>query len=369
MNSRTPLLYFRGRVGLYHLLRTLGIGPGDEVLLQAFTCLAVPEAIMAAGAKPVWVDLAPDSVNVSPADCRAKISARTRALIVQHTFGIPAELGAILDLAREHHLALIEDCCHSFASKYSGRLLGTVGDAAFWSFEWGKPIVAGVGGAACFNDTPRQQRLAAGLGTDCMPPPAKREAVLEAQYFAFTRSYGPRTFWWVRRAFRLLGRLRVAESNYNPIGPGVAIAPEFSWRMARGAAQRLPRARAVAEQFEPQRRTQALTYAQGLRPDVCRLPNVPAGADAVFSRFPLFISNRPEVLEVAAKRNLEVAAWFATPIHPLDGSELELVHYRPGSCPQAERAARRIVSLPVHPRVSPSFQAAVIELINHHGRA
>lgn len=369
MSFGTPLLYFRGRVGLYHLLRTLGIGPGDEVLVQAFTCLAVPEAIMAAGARPVWVDLAPGSVNLSPADCGAKINPRTRAIIVQHTYGIPAELGGILDLARQHQLAVIEDCCHSFASKYSGRLLGTWGDAAFWSFEWGKPIVAGVGGAACFNDAARQQRLAASQVSDFAPPPAKREAVMDAQYFAFTRSYGPRTFWWVRRAFRLLGRLRVAESNYNPLGPCVAIAPEFSWCMARGAAQRLPRARTAAEQFEPQRRAQAAAYARELNPDACRIPPVPPEADAVYSRFPLFVSNKQEVLDVAAKRNLEVAAWFATPVHPLEGAELELVHYRPGSCPEAERAAGRILSLPVHPRVTPSFQAAVVELINHHGRA
>lgn len=369
MISETPLLYFRGRVGLYHLLRTLGIGPGDEVLLQAFTCLAVPEAIMAAGARPVWVDLAPDSVNLSPADCRAKISPRTKALIVQHTFGIPAELGELLELARQRQLALIEDCCHSFASKYSGRLLGTLGDAAFWSFEWGKPIVAGVGGAAWFNDAPRQQRLAESHLRDFSLPPGKREMIMDAQYLAFTRSYAPRTYWWVRRAFRLLGRLRVAESNYNPLGPGIAIAPEFSWRIARGAERRLPAARTAAERFEAERRLQAGAYARELQSDACTLPPVPSGADAVYSRFPLFVSNKQEVLEVAAKRNLEVAAWFATPVHPLDGAELELVHYRPGLCPQAERAAGRILSLPVHPRVTPSFQGEVVELINCHGRA
>jgi perosamine synthetase len=362
------LPFFRGRAGLYHLLRTLDIGPGDDVLLQAFTCLAVPEAVMATGARPVWVDLAPDSVNLSLEGCLERITPRTKAIIVQHTFGIPADLQPLLEFARSRQLPLIEDCCHSFASTYSGRPVGTMGDGAFWSFEWGKPVVAGIGGAARFNDSSRQERLAA-AHRGLVPPPARKEFILDAQYLAFTQSYSPRTFWWVRRAFRLLGRLRIAESNYNPVGPDVALSPEFSWRMARGAARRLPGARHAAEQFEAQRRSQAALYRRDLAATATSLPPVPAAGEAVYSRFPLFVSNKNDVLRAAARRNLEVAEWFATPVHPLEGAALAQVHYRPGSCPEAESAAKRILSLPVHPSVTPAFQQAVVELINRHGRS
>ena len=367
-STKEPLLYFRGRVGLYHLLRTLNIGRGDEVLLQAFTCLAVPEAIMATGATPVWVDLARDSVNLSPIDCLARITPRTKAIIVQHTFGIPADLGPILGITQSRQLPLIEDCCHSFASTYAGKPLGSIGDAAFWSFEWGKPIVAGIGGAARFNRLDWQEQLTA-AHSELTAPPARKELILNAQYIAFARSYSPKTFWWVRRAFRLLGRIRIAESNYNPVGPGVAMSQEFSWRIARGAERRLPQARRTAEQFGPGRRAQAAYYLQHFGPDACVLPVVPPNGDAVYSRFPVFVSNKEEILRTAAKRNLEVAAWYATPVHPHSGTDLAKVHYKQGSCPEAERAAKRILSLPVHPLVTRSFQDAVVELLNGHGRA
>jgi perosamine synthetase len=364
-----PLNYFRGRVGLYHLLRILGVGPGDEVLLQAFTCLAVPEAIMAVGATPVWVDLAPGSVNLAPEDCASKVTAKTKAIVVQHTFGIPADFHSVAEIARTHNLPIIEDCCHSFASTYHSRPLGSLGAAAFWSYEWGKPVVAGIGGAARFNDPERHRLLVASHARELTPPPARKEAVLEAQYAVFMGSYSPRTFWWVRRAFRTLGKLRIATSNYNPVGPEVAMAADFSWHMARGAGRRLPQAQAQAVKFEPKRRQQADFYLGNLRPSSCQFPVVPPGGEAVYSRFPLFVANKQEVIAAASRANLEVAEWFSTPVHPLDGQELNAVHYRPGSCPVAENAARHILSLPVHPKVTPRFQAAVTELINRHGRA
>lgn len=365
----SPLDYFRGRVGLYHLLRVLGVGPGDEVLLQAFTCLAVPEAVMAVGAIPVWVDLAPGSVNLAPEDCAAKVTAKTKAIVVQHTFGIPAEFHSVAEIARTRHLPIIEDCCHSFASTYHSRPLGSLGAAAFWSYEWGKPVVAGIGGAARFNDPERHRQLVASHARELVPPPARKEAVLEAQYAIFMGSYSPRTYWWMRRAFRTLGKLRLATSNYNPVGPEIAKAADFSWRMARGARRRLANAQKRAESFSAERRQQADFYRNHLSEASCQLPSVPAGGEAVYSRFPLFVANKRQVIEAAAAANLEVAEWFATPVHPLEGPGLTAVCYRPGSCPAAEHAARHILSLPNHSKVTTDFQAEVTDLINHHGRA
>jgi dTDP-4-amino-4,6-dideoxygalactose transaminase len=348
-------------------LRTLSVGPGDEVLLQAFTCLAVPEAVLAAGATPVWGDLAPGSVNLSVVAAKALIGSRTKAVIIQHTFGIPAEVAPLLQAAAAAGVPVIEDCCHAFGSTYNGTPLGELGAGAFWSYEWGKPVIAGVGGGARFNDPARQAQLKAAHARDFRFPPRRRELKLEAQYFAFVRSYSPRTFWWVRRAFRALGKLRVAESNYNPVNGDAA--PDFHWRMAKAAERRLPEARRKADAFAATRRAQADFYRRNLAGDSCRLPLVPVAGEVVYSRFPLFVSNKDEVLAAAAVRNLEVAAWFSTPVHPLQGDELCAVHYRPGSCPEAERVAGSILSLPVHPKVSSAFQAAVVELVNRHGRA
>ena len=83
----------------------------------------------------------------------------------------------------------------------------------------------------------------------------------------------------------------------------------------------------------------------------------------------MFVPRKESLLDAACAANLEMAAWYATPVHPLAGNELRLVHYTPGSCPRAEEAAAALVSLPVNPKVTPAFQDRLVDLINRHGSA
>ena len=100
-----------GRTALFAILKAFSIGPDDEVLLQAFTCVAVPNSIIWVGEKPIYIDI-DESLNIDPTDIERKITVHTKAIIVQHTFGIPAQMDAIIRIARKHHLILIEDCAH-----------------------------------------------------------------------------------------------------------------------------------------------------------------------------------------------------------------------------------------------------------------
>ena len=364
-----PLLYYRGRVALYDILRQLGVGAGDEVALQAFTCVAVPEAVMAIGATPLWIDVAPNSVNMDPASLAARVTAKTKAVIAQHTFGIPADLDPIAAFATSRGLPVMEDCCHSMASTHKGRLLGSVGVAAFWSYEWGKPVIAGVGGEARFNDTALRSGAASEYSANFQPPPFRKSAVIAAQYVAFSLLYSPRRFWAIRRAFRAAGSARVIESNYNPVGPGAAMAADFGWRMCGFSRGRLARARARAADHLALRRRQAERYADGLCIDGVAIPPVPAEADAVYARFPIVVERKPALLAAARAANVEIADWFATPVHPLSGDDLSLVHYVDGSCPHAETMAQSLVSVPLGGKVTEDFQRDVIEVIRRHVRA
>jgi dTDP-4-amino-4,6-dideoxygalactose transaminase len=367
--SERQLLYFRGRVAQYHILRLLGVGPGDEVLLQAFTCVAVPEAIMATGAKPIWVDLAPGSVNLDPIDLASKITPRTKAIIAQHTFGIPADLDAIIPIAEGAGVPLIEDCCHSFASFHKERPLGSLGVAAFWSYEWGKPVIAGIGGEARFNSSALRARAEASHATEFKQPPSRASAVIAAQYLMHALTYGPRRYWTVRRVFHTLGRARIARSNYNAVGPGVVMARDFGWGICGFSEGRLGSSRAKAGAFLQDRVLQAGRYSAGLRGPRVGLPSVPADSNAVYSRFPAFVPGKKRLLAAAREANLEVAGWFTTPVHPLEGKDLAAVSYAEGSCPRAEEAARTLVSLPLHPKVDRTFQDQLIHLVNAHADA
>jgi dTDP-4-amino-4,6-dideoxygalactose transaminase len=350
-------------VGLAAILNALGIGRGDEVATQAFTCLAVPEAIMAVGAKPLYIDIEKDGVNMSAGDLATRITGSTRAVIVQHTYGIPADMDRLMNLARENGIPVIEDCCHTVASRYRGRDLGSFGVASFYSFEWGKPIVVGIGGSVLAN-TPK---LAAALGKDYRryrEPRIHRQIRLLAQFAAHAIVYRPTLYWPVRDLFHAAGKLGLGENNYNPIAPDAGPHPDFSTRMSgvhrfmlrrklRGLGATVFHARRVSRRYE-----------RYIPSGAAVLPITPQHGDAVYARYPLFVDDKPRMLARARERRIELSGWYSTPVHPLEGDNLLKVHYPPGCCPNAERANARIVSLPTHLKVRPRHIDSYVSLFN-----
>lgn len=123
-----------GRSSLMAILNSLNLEKGSEVLLQAFTCNAAPNPIIWNGLKPVYVDCDEETFNIDIEDLKKKITPQSKAVMVQHTFGLAAEMDKILNVCRENNLILIEDCAHSLGAEYQGKKVGTFGKAAFFSF-------------------------------------------------------------------------------------------------------------------------------------------------------------------------------------------------------------------------------------------
>ena len=140
-----------GRSALMAVLHGLGLQNGSEVLLQAFTCNAAANPIRWSGLVPVFVDCN-ESYNMSATDLKRKITPKSRAVMVQHTFGLPADIDEIKKICDENNLALIEDCAHSLGAKYHGQKVGTFGKAAFFSLSRDKVISCVYGGMAVTND-------------------------------------------------------------------------------------------------------------------------------------------------------------------------------------------------------------------------
>ncbi len=148
-----------GTAGLHLALVTLGIGEGDEVILPAFTFVAVVNAVLQVRATPVLVEMDPVTLNLDPAAVEHSISPRTRAILAVHTFGIPAQMNALKDLAARHHLALIEDASEAIGARFDGRLAGTFGDLAVFGFYPNKQITTGEGGAVLTRDPAHARSL------------------------------------------------------------------------------------------------------------------------------------------------------------------------------------------------------------------
>jgi perosamine synthetase len=136
-----------GTSALHLSLEALGITEGDEVIVPSFTFIAVANTVRYARAVPVFVDIDPDTLNINPQLIEPAITGRTKAIIVVHTFGVPADINEIREVARAHGIAIIEDACEALGAEYFGRKVGGLGDAAAFGFYPNKQMTTGEGGA------------------------------------------------------------------------------------------------------------------------------------------------------------------------------------------------------------------------------
>lgn len=361
----STLTYYRGRVALYALLKALNVGPGDEVATQAFTCIAVPEAIMATGASPLYVDIQASGFNMEPEHLVSRLTSRTRAIVVQHTYGIPADIEKIVKLADEQGIPVIEDCCHTLLSTHKSIPVGKFGAASFYSFEWGKPVAAGIGGAAVINDPKLQDAVVQeyrGYGR----PAASRQFRLEVQYFAFQLLFRPALFWRVRSLYHLLSRLGVAEGSYNPLG---RVADDFALRMPEKTQRRMARKLCQLDSTATHSRWVVDQYRQRIHSVGVSHPVPPLDSDIVFVRYPMLVNDKQRVLDEARQANVELADWYSTPVHPLSKPDWHLVNYDGGSCPNAEIRCGQIVTLPTHGAVGSGYINRVSEFFGEMNSA
>ncbi len=142
-----------GTSALHLCIRALGISEGDEVIVPSFAFIAVANVLRYERALPVFIDIDAQTLNLDPGKIEEAITPRTRAIIVVHTFGCPAALGEILEIARRHQLFVIEDACEALGAQFDGRKVGSFGDAGVFGFYPNKQITSGEGGMIVTNDS------------------------------------------------------------------------------------------------------------------------------------------------------------------------------------------------------------------------
>jgi perosamine synthetase len=143
----------------------VGVGPGDEVLHPCYTWICSIAPAVHLGARPVFCEIDPETLVIDPADMERRITPRTRCISVVHLFGNPADMGAIMDVARRHHLPVVEDCSHAHGATYGGRKVGTIGDVGCFSMQGtnpgGKAVSGGEAGMIVTNDDRLWERIMA----------------------------------------------------------------------------------------------------------------------------------------------------------------------------------------------------------------
>lgn len=158
-----------GTVALHLALLALGIGPGDEVIVPTLTYIAPANAIAYAGATPVFVDSVRSSWQMDPEDVRKNISSKTRAIMAVHLYGHPCEMDALMQIALEHGLFVVEDCAEAFGTLYKGKHVGGFGHISTFSFYGNKTITTGEGGMVVTNDRTLYERAVHLKGQGLIP--------------------------------------------------------------------------------------------------------------------------------------------------------------------------------------------------------
>ncbi len=298
-----------GTAALHLALLACGIGPGDEVITTPFTFYATAEAIVQAGATPIFVDIRPDTYNMDPEKLPAAITPRTRAIIPVHLFGQPADMDPILAVARQHGLWVIEDAAQAHAADYRGRRCGSIGDLACFSFFPSKNL-------GCYGD--------GGMVTTNDPTLAAR----------------------IRR-LRDHGRV----SKYEHVEPG------WGYRLDALQAAILAAKLPHLEQWTEQRRAAARRYAELLQDSEVILPVELPGNRHVYHLYVIRTPRRDELYQHLAAQGIGVGIHYPLPLH------LQPVHrnmgWGPGSFPVAEFVANEVLSLPLYAEITPEQQARV----------
>lgn len=338
-----------GRVGFFGILNALGVGPGDDVLLQAPTHIVVPNAIHAAGARPVYADCVPDNWNLDLDDAARKITQRTRVLLLQHTFGIPADMDRVTAFCEAHGLVLVEDCVHALGATWRDRQAGSFGRAAFFSTEETKVISTTMGGMVVTDD-PDLDAAVARFQARCDPPSASLARAYLLKLLVYHALTQPELHRFARAAYERASRRQPLPVPTDPSELTGGVRPRYEQRLSNGqAAVGLSQLAQLADNLAHRRATAAL-YGRLLGSAGCRPPSVPQPAEPSWVRYPVAVADR-----AAAERALAPYAvpgtWFSSVLE--EAASPAAGGYRAGSCPVAEDAARHLVNLPTHPRVRP----------------
>ena len=344
--------FWKGRVALYALLRALEVGPGHEVILQGYTCVMDVNPIKYVRANPIYVDIEPDTFNINVNLLKEKITDSTKVIIAQHTYGTPCDMDAIMTLADSRGITVIEDCCLSLGSRYRNKLTGTFGKAAYFSFQWNKPYTTGLGGMVVTGDRELAERIESLQANEMCSPSGREVFMLRLQLFIYRLLIYPRTTALAQSLFRYLTRKGAvvgssSTSEFEPVKPDDFFKGTSTVQARSGLSQLGKIEQNIAHRVKTARLYDRLLEDEGWKARAYDETLM----QPVMVRYPLRIAEKSEALAKAAKAGIELGSWFECPLHPIE-TLLASYDYEIGMCPEAEKAGRQVVNLPLHARAN-----------------
>jgi len=360
--------FIKGRVALYAILRAMGIGAGDEVVVPGFTCVIVAAAIKYTGARPVYYDINPLSLQGDPDLAALAITERTRAVLIQHNYGTPAPFGHLGPICSAKGISIIEDCAHAMGASVGGQPVGLMGDAAFASLQWSKPTTTGLGGIARINRPDLTLKLEQVVGEDFSEPSVIKSIYLGVLSAAYRAWYRPSWYWSAQSVYRWAGKKGLIQGS-SSIGELESKTMPIGYRETFGSVRSKSLKMALSDlpRVLGHRRNIHSLYRKYLKNEIAWLPpEEDSDVCGAALRFPMLVENRSELLNAARRSRIEIGDWFNAPLHPA-GCPPEVFDYEAGMCPIAEAASSRVINLPTHQHTSPDVAQKTVEFVKVHG--
>jgi dTDP-4-amino-4,6-dideoxygalactose transaminase len=302
-----------GTDALLNSLMSLGIGPGDEVITTPFTFFATAGCIARTGARPVFVDIDRRTYNIDPNLIERAITPRTKVILPVHLFGQMADMDPIMEIARRHGLAVIEDAAQSISATYKGRPAGSIGTAGCFSFFPSKNLGGiGDGGMIVTNDAQLSERL------------------------TVMRNHGSKPKYY----HRFVG----GNFRLDPIQATVLLV----------------KLRRLDEWSEARRRNAAYYDRTFAGTDVCT-PYINPDCVSIYNQYVIRTPRRDELLAALKSAGVGTEVYYPLPLH-LQECFRDL-GYKPGDMPEAENAAKEVLALPVYPELTQEMLDAVVSVV------
>jgi dTDP-4-amino-4,6-dideoxygalactose transaminase len=318
---------------------------GDEVIVQGYTCVVVPNAVQAAGLVPMYADIEKATLSLDPQAVERAITPRTKAVLCQHTFGIPAPVAALREICDRHNLLLIEDCAHILPDDRGPEDVGSRGDALLLSFGRDKAISGITGGAIVVRTRPAASLLRDyEQQTTSLPRNVILRLLLYPLLYTLARPlYGigaGKLMLAAARSLRLLLPIVTGEEKHGKQGMVLHAMPE---PCAALALQQWRNLRAINDH----RRMLTGTYLQACAAHGWGVLHG-IRSDLPLQKFPLFMKDAKKIRRELKQRNIHLNdGWTGCVVCPAD-VRVDEVGYRKGTDPRAEEACEEILTLPTH---------------------
>lgn len=346
--------FYNGRSALYHWIKMLWIKQDDEIILQAFTCVSVVNSIIQAWAKPVYCDI-DNTLNIDVHKISKLITPKTKCILIQHTFWVPANISEIDKIAKEHWLYLIEDCAHAIWASYKDRKVGSYWDISIFSFGRDK-VISCVNWGFLMVNNPKIEIW------DIELKPLERKLIIKNLFYVLISFFANFLYdYWIWKFLIHFARKFSLVPEVVSFEEKKCSFKSLSYAMPNELAEIGLIEFQKIDVYNSHRIALTKFYKDKIKKHYFQLSNT--NSEPIYLRLAFFSHEKQKLLDECRKERIILGNWYSSAIDPA-GVSLQSCKYTEWTCSNAEKVASECLNLPNHIGISFEDANKVVNIIN-----